>query len=126
MDFNEALAADTAWKVKLAAYVRDPDFSLLPSTAAYDKACDLGKWIHGEDQLTYEEEGTPHGQDRRQHLELKTSHAVFHLAVAEVVRRVNRGEEVSEEGLLGPGSVYDRASSDLVRCTVHVAAQALG
>jgi hypothetical protein len=113
MDLNDALVAHLAWKMRFATYLLDPDGSLTYEKVCDETACDLGNWEHGEALAAY-------GNDR-EYFGLLTSHALFHLAAAEVVRRANHGEEISEEEWLGPGSVYDRASSDVVSRIVHLA-----
>ena len=97
--------------MKLAAYLSNPDGSLADDKVSDDTACDLGKWIYGEGLAGY-------GKDS-EYLRLKTSHALFHLAAAQVIREVDRGEEVS-------ASLYRRASSDMVSHIVRLAAQASG
>jgi len=107
MNLDEALRAHVEWKMRLSAYVRDPDGSLRLSTVTDDTACDLGKWILGEAATLY-------SQDEA-YAELKASHTAFHRAAAQLIRRVHGGEEVFQETLLGSGSGYALSSSEVVR-----------
>ena len=105
MDFDEALRAHVAWKSKLSAYVPRPDHSIDPSHLCLDNACMLGKWIHGEARKY---------ASLPEYQKLLTRHAAFHRAAADVVRRADSGENVSEEISLGKSSAFSTASSDVV------------
>lgn len=48
MNLDEAVQGHTAWKIKLAAYLRRPDDSIDQSEASNDHRCPLGQWLHGE------------------------------------------------------------------------------
>jgi len=74
--------------------------------ATDDSACDLGKWIYGDETTVYRQEA--------EYVELKTAHALFHLEAAKVIWRVNHGGETSEEILVGSRSAYAIASDDVV------------
>ena len=111
MDFDEAARAHEAWKAKLLAYFRNPDGSLTHSTVTDDTACDLGKWIYGDARTA--------NANKREYLGLQTAHALFHKAAADVIREANRGEETSEEDLVGPGSAYAIASERVVTCILR-------
>jgi hypothetical protein len=48
MDFQDAIRATFAWKMKLAVYVFEPDHSLSPSEVGADDKCEEGKWLKGD------------------------------------------------------------------------------
>ena len=71
-----------------------------------DNRCDLGKWISGEG-MKY--------ASMEEYKTLKAEHARFHKAAAEVVRRADAGEKVSEETALGSKTDFSKASVAVVR-----------
>jgi hypothetical protein len=105
MNFDGAIDAHTAWKTKLAMYIRKPDKSLNADVVGSDKNCDLGKWIHGEAQGF---------QNVPEFNQLKAQHAQFHRCAGEIIRRADRGEKVSEDVSLGSKSPYAQASVNVV------------
>ncbi len=105
MNFDEAIMAHTAWKMKLSTYLRKPDGSLKPEEIMHDDRCPLGKWIHGE--------GKTHATIP-EYTELKSEHAKFHVAAAEVVQKADAGKDVTEELLLGSHSQFCTASNSVV------------
>jgi methyl-accepting chemotaxis protein len=97
--------------MKLANYLRKPDHSIKANEVALDNVCVLGQWIHGE------------GKKYAAHPEysaLKTAHAKFHISAADVVRKADSGQNVSEETALGGTSDFSRASSDVVRALLDM------
>lgn len=105
MNFDEAIKAHSAWKLKLQNYLQKPDGSLNPDAIAADNKCDLGKWIYGE--------GDQHSK-LADYQTLKSEHAKFHKAAADVIRRADKGEKVSEDVALGGSSPFSKASSAVV------------
>lgn len=105
MDFDEAIKAHSAWKLKLSGYLRKPDGSLKVSDIQVDNKCQLGQWIYG-DGAKYS--SLPEFQ------KLKTEHARFHKAAANVVMKADSGQDTSEETALGGKSDFSSASSAVV------------
>ena len=105
MNFDEAIAAHSAWKQKLAVYLAKPDKSIDSGKLAQDNQCDLGKWIHSQGSAL---------ASSTTFQELKKEHANFHLAAADVVRKADTGQTVSEEISLGAKSAYSTCSSKVV------------
>ena len=105
MDFDEALKAHSAWKMKLSNYLRKPDGSLKSEDIQVDNKCDLGKWIHGEGAKfnTLTEYST-----------LKSEHAKFHKCAGDVVKKADSGQSVTEEIALGAKSDFAVASGNVV------------
>lgn len=114
MDFDKAIAAHSQWKGKLSTYLRKPDHSLQPTDVSADNKCDLGKWIVADGaKLATDPEFS----------KLKTEHARFHKAAADIIRRANAGEKVAEETALGAHSDFVSASSAVVQALMHIKAK---
>jgi hypothetical protein len=111
MDFDKAIAAHSQWKGKLATYLKKPDRSLQPNEISADNKCDLGKWIVAD--------GAKMASDP-EFSKLKSEHARFHKAAADIVRRANAGEAVAEETVLGSRSEFISASSAVVQALINI------
>jgi hypothetical protein len=105
MDFDEAIAAHSAWKQKLKAYLAKPDHHLKVEEVGADDKCELGRWIKSEYQKH---------SDIREFATLRTDHARFHQAAADVVKRADSGQKVTEEVALGARSEFATASSAVI------------
>lgn len=105
MNFDDAIAAHASWKSKLSGYLRKPDKSLNPSDVEVDDKCALGKWIHGDGKKWA---GLP------EYATLTEQHRKFHAAAAEVIRRADRGENVSEDVAIGSKSPFGAHSTAVV------------
>jgi len=105
MNFDDAVAAHSEWKRKLNSYVRNPDHSLKASEVDADDRCELGKWLKGEGQ---QYSAAP------EFARLTKEHARFHKAAADIVSRVDSGQDVSADLAIGGGSEFGRASSAVV------------
>ena len=105
MDFDEAIKAHSAWKMKLGAYLRSPDGSLKAGDVGVDNKCALGQWIYGEGSKwsSLPEFGV-----------LKTEHAKFHKAAAAVITKADAGQSTTEETALGSKSEFASASNSVV------------
>src|ERR1019366_8215768 len=91
------------WKMKLAVYLSKPDHSLDASVVASPNECELGKWINGEGQQKY--------SNIPEFAALVSSHASFHKAAGEVVRKADAGQNVAEEIVLGANSEFASTST---------------
>ncbi len=105
MDFEKAIRAHVQWKSKLIAYIANPNHSVNAATVAKDDSCELGKWIHGE--------GQKHSKSP-EFAKLVTDHARFHSAAADIVRKADAGQHVSQEVALGAKSDYASASTAVI------------
>lgn len=117
MDFDEAIKAHSSWKMKLSTYLRKPDGSLKASEIQLDSKCALGQWIYGE------------GAKWSSHPEfatLKTEHAKFHKAAAQVVIKADSGQDTSQETSLGANSEFASASSAVVSAIMAIRRKAQG
>ncbi len=111
MNFDDAVAAHSEWKRKLNSYVRNPDHSLKASEVNADDRCVLGKWLKGEGQ---QYSAAP------EYAKLTKEHTRFHKAAGDLVNRVDRGQDVSAELVLGGGSEFGRASSAVVLAIIDM------
>ncbi|MBI2522008.1 MAG: CZB domain-containing protein [Bdellovibrio sp.] len=112
MNFDDAIQAHVNWKMKLQIYLRRPDKSLNPATIEPDCNCDLGKWIHGEGGARY--------MSDPKFVKLLNDHAKFHKVAAEVVRKADSGQSVSEETALGSKSEFAILSQAIVITLVEM------
>lgn len=104
-DFDAAVEAHRAWKIKLRRAISGQE-KLDVGTISRDDCCALGKWIHGPG-------GHRHGHNRR-FGELKDKHRAFHLSVGDIAKTINRGQHDDAERLLGSGSAFTALSTDIV------------
>ncbi len=115
MNFDEAINAHAAWKLKLSAYLRNPDKSLDAKKVAVDNQCALGKWLHGEGKAY---------SAQPEFAQALAEHARFHKAAASVVSKADAGVNVSEEVALGGQSDFATASMNLVRALMTLKTKA--
>jgi Chemoreceptor zinc-binding domain len=106
VNFDDAIKAHAAWKIKLNSYLQHPDGSIDVAKLSLDNVCDLGHWLHG-DGRTYAE--LPEYQ------ELIIEHAAFHRAASDVVRRKESGQNVSADLELGASSDFSVRSTKVVK-----------
>jgi methyl-accepting chemotaxis protein len=111
MDFDQWVTAHVAWKTKLKAYIAKPDHSLTPAEASQDNRCDLGKWIASE--------GAKHAS-LPEFQKLRTEHTRFHKAAADIIRRVDSRQNVSEDVALGAKSEFSSASAAVISAIIAV------
>lgn len=111
MNFDEAVQAHSAWKMKLSNYLRKPDGSIKAADVQQDSKCNLGAWIYGE------------GKKFSSHPEyeiLKAAHAKFHQAAADVIRKADSGKNVTEDVALGAKSDYASASNAVITAIISI------
>jgi len=106
MDFAGAIQAHAAWKLKLKTYMNHPDGSLKAGDIEPTLRCELGKWL---------EEQSHHPDQLKKINELRTAHARFHTAAAQVVRKADSGARVAEDMALGSKSEFGAASAHIVQ-----------
>ena len=102
---DQAIAVHNLWKARLHNAIQGSAF-INESTIRDDKACDLGKWIHGD-------ESTPF-RLMSEFINLESKHARFHLIAAEVVSLVHKGETTKALKELDFGQ-YAKASAEVVQ-----------
>lgn len=103
MDFEDAIAAHVAWKIKLRGAITTRSEVDAVSVARDDK-CVLGQWLHGEARQKYA------------HLAAFTgcvqAHAAFHREAGRVAALINAKQYAEAAAGLDLGSPYARASMD--------------
>lgn len=103
LNVADAVSAHAAWKERLFHYVNGTSTEKLDENViCRDDACVLGKWIYGDARSFLSEVPDYH--------RLKSAHAAFHVAAADIVRAVNANHRDKAEKLLveGPFSEQSR------------------
>lgn len=103
-DFDSAIEAHRAWKVKLRQAIAHKE-RLDADTICRDDACALGRWLHG-----------PGGQQwgsRPVFVALVEKHAAFHKTACCVAKAINGGNYAQADQLLGSGSDFAEASREV-------------
>lgn len=117
MDFDDAIKAHSAWKMKLSTYLKKPNGSLKAAEIQPDNKCNLGQWIHGEGKKWA---ALP------EYTTLKNEHARFHKAAAQVVTKGDSGQSTSEDTAIGAKSEFASASSAVVAAIMAIRRKAQG
>jgi len=110
-DFDKAVEAHRAWKVKLRSAIANRE-KLDVDTICRDDRCPLGQWLHGPGGARW---GT-----RPAFVDLVNEHAEFHRAAGEVAATINRGAYDEAQRLLGSGSRFAEASTRTVAAIMRV------
>lgn len=105
MNFDEAIKAHTAWKMRLSTYLTKPDGSLVPKEIEAAHKCELGRWIDGD---ASKEISKPVLETMR------ALHTQFHKAAASIVSQANAGKRVAEDVALGSTSEFAKVSSSVI------------
>lgn len=111
MDHQGAIQSHNNWKLKLTAYLRDPDGTLNPDHLGSDCRCSLGQWIYGRGMQYC---------DLPEFVNLKSEHARFHRCAGELVTRADLGEDMSEETALGADSEFALSSAAVVSAIMRM------
>ena len=83
-----------------------PSWPPSPSVARWpDDQCPLGKWIHGP--------GGSRWGSKPSFVELTQMHAEFHQCAGDVARKINAGQYSDAERLIGAGSRFSLASTEV-------------
>ena len=104
MNFDQVIAAHSAWKGRLHAYLEGKE-QLDAATVCRDDACALGNWIYSE--------GSQYQADPLFGT-VKAEHKAFHQCAAEVVTLAKRGDKAGAQKALAFGSKFTQSSSKLV------------
>jgi hypothetical protein len=111
MNFDEAIQAHAAWKVKLLVYVRKPDGALRSADVRPSNRCPLGKWL--------ENAGAKYAS-MPEFKSLMAEHARFHVAAADVIDKADTSSSIDPDQALGPGTEYGIASRNVVQAIIDV------
>jgi len=109
MDLETAVSAHVAWKTKLRRAIANKE-ELDIATITRDDCCELGKWLHGDGRREF----SSLTSDAMEHFKDCTSkHALFHKEAGKVAKLINDKKYTEAEAVLGAGSAYANASSDV-------------
>ena len=111
MNFDEAVQAHAAWKIKLSTYIRKTDGSLKSADVRADNRCALGQWLYGEGKKY---------ASTTEYQSLVGEHARFHRAAGEVIDEVHSGKAVNAELILNFNSEYGIASRNVVKAIMEL------
>ena len=106
-NFDQAVEAHRAWKVKLRKAIAERE-KLDAATICRDDQCPLGKWIHGP--------GGRQWGSRPTFVALLASHAEFHKTAGAVAQQINAGHYEQAERLIGSGSRFAEVSTEVATC----------
>jgi hypothetical protein len=106
MNFDEAIRAHAAWKLRLSGYLRNPDGTLQSLEVEASDRCALGKWL---------ESGGQKYASLPEFNKLVEEHARFHTAAANVIEEANSGTRSGQDYILGATSEYSVASRNVIR-----------
>ncbi|MDX2471858.1 MAG: CZB domain-containing protein [SAR324 cluster bacterium] len=97
MDFTEAIAAHSQWKVKLRMYLENNQGDYTVEEVACDDKCSLGKWIYG-DGVAY--------KNAPAYEPLRNVHADFHVSTSKIIGQIQEGKKDEAKAALESGSPY--------------------
>lgn len=103
-DFDKAIEAHRAWKVKLRKAIAEHE-RLDADKICRDDQCPLGQWIHGP--------GGAQWGKRPTFVELMSKHAEFHQEAGSVAKHINGGKYEHAERLIGSGSRFAQVSTEV-------------
>lgn len=104
MNLDNAVETHAQWKTKLRSAIFKRE-RLDIATLSRDDCCELGEWLHGPGKSRYGKLVS--------HADCVQKHLVFHHEVSKVAMAVNANRYSEAEGMLGAGTSYTKASSDL-------------
>jgi len=104
MDLDKAIGKHTEWKIKLRGAISNQE-SLDAVTIAKDNCCELGQWLHGEAKQQY--------QQFAAYSNCIKAHATFHQEAGKVATMINQKKFAEAEAMLGIGSPFSKASSEV-------------
>jgi hypothetical protein len=115
VNFDDAIQAHAAWKVRLAAYIKNPDGKIQAIDIGSDHRCPLGQWLDGEAKQKFS--SLPEYQT------LISEHARFHRAAGKIVDQANSGKALDAVAVLGGTSEYGTASLNIVKAIRNLRAK---
>lgn len=115
MNFEEAIAAHTKWKIRLRSLLDGGGEKLDGAKVSKDNECDLGKWIYGEG-ATY--------KSLTAYAKLQAAHAQFHKCAGQIVSHANGGKKADAEALLKPDGEFAKRSSETVTAIMQMRKEA--
>jgi methyl-accepting chemotaxis protein len=111
INLDNAIKAHADWRTKLRAAGQKHE-QVDAQTIGRDDCCELGKWLSGN--------GHSQCGSVPSFVALITAHKSFHQAAGKVAHFINSGHGDEVEKMLGSGSVFSTASSDVTRLIVQL------
>jgi hypothetical protein len=104
MDLEAAIGKHAEWKTKFRNAMSKHE-QMDAASIAKDNCCELGKWLHGE--------GKTHYGRLASLTACVQKHALFHTEAGKVAAAINAKKFDEAEAMLGSGTGYTHASSDV-------------
>ena len=101
MDFDGAIKKHAEWKLKLHSAIENHE-SLNVATISSDNACEMGKWLHGEAKIKF--------QNLPTYKQCLAEHAVFHAEAGKVAAAINGKNYAEAKTMLASGTPFSKAS----------------
>lgn len=102
MNLDTAIQAHAEWKLKLRSAIQKKE-PVDAATISTDKACALGKWLHGEAKATY--------SGLASYAACVDKHASFHREAGKVATAINAAKYAEADAMLASGTPYGAASN---------------
>mgnify|MGYP003351728318 CR=1 FL=1 len=104
MNLDNAVETHAQWKTRLrTAIVKQEQLDL--ATLSRDDCCELGQWLHGPGKQQFGRFAA--------HQDCVDKHLRFHREVTKIAKAVNAQQFEQAQRLLGAGTEYSKASSEL-------------
>lgn len=104
MDLSQAMEKHGEWKTKFRVAISKKE-SMDAATISKDNCCELGKWLHGESRAKLGALAS--------HAECVKKHAAFHVEAGKVAQMINAKNYDAAGRMLGLGTPYTDASSNV-------------
>jgi methyl-accepting chemotaxis protein len=115
VNFDDAIQAHAAWKIKLAVYLKRPDGTINSADLGSDNRCPLGQWLHGDAKKNH--------SSLAEYQTLMTEHARFHRVAGRIADQANSGVRMNTEAVLGGGGEFATASLNVVKAVRNLKAK---
>jgi len=115
MNLEGAIGKHAEWKMKLRGAISKKE-QMDAATISRDNCCELGKWLHGEAKTKYSRLAS--------HAECVQKHAAFHVEAGKIASAINAQKFTEAEAMLGAGTAYAKASSDVGVAIMHLKKEA--
>ncbi|HNV58692.1 MAG TPA: methyl-accepting chemotaxis protein [Rhodoferax sp.] len=111
INLENAIKAHADWRSKLRMAAQNNE-KMDADTISRDDCCEFGKWIHGT--------GKSKCGTKPSFVALLDAHKGFHQEAGKVARAINQGGGASVEKMLGAGTGFSTASSNVTRLIVQL------
>jgi methyl-accepting chemotaxis protein len=115
MNLDSAIAAHAEWKTKFRGAIQTKA-QLDAASISLDNKCPLGQWLHGDAKAKYTK--------LADYATCVTKHAEFHRCAGNVAKTINAGKYTDAEAMIGNGTPFTVASTDVGLAIIHLRKQA--